>query len=47
LLYPIYFIIDSSLLSWTFSYLFCARRGGHDRMLVGFITNYAISAYHY
>jgi hypothetical protein len=40
-------VIDYILRSLTFSLIITGGRRCHDRMVVGFTTTYAISAYHH
>jgi len=38
---------DNSGIDWVFNFNIERGRHGHDRMVVGFTTTYAISAYHH
>ena len=41
------FNCSEQFLYGVFEHICCRGRRGRDRMVVGFITTYAISAYHY
>jgi hypothetical protein len=46
-LVPFCFVLDSCFIYFVCIYLCKLVRGRHDRMVVGFTTTYAISAYHH